>query len=161
MWQLHHRMPAWKLKACTEVLQVRPIDLAAVAESTGIQFATDELIEVAAKCLDEFSKEVVKDDSNASGDGAASSCRADTQNEKDKPDSPNSKEESKTAEKSADNEDPCTKSTDVFSKAQNPHPLAQAMLSNTKMPQHHVIIQSLRRIVVLPRILLRIGSLVL
>ena len=47
MWQLHHRMPAWKLKAYTEALQVRPIDLTALAETTGVQFASAELVEVA------------------------------------------------------------------------------------------------------------------
>ena len=40
MWQLHHRMPAWKLKACTEAMQVKPVDLATLAEATGIQFAS-------------------------------------------------------------------------------------------------------------------------
>ena len=27
MWQLQHRMPAWKLNACIDALQVRPVDL--------------------------------------------------------------------------------------------------------------------------------------
>ena len=56
MWQLHHRMPAWKLKACTEAMQVKPVDLAALAEATGVQFASVELVEVAAKCLDEITR---------------------------------------------------------------------------------------------------------
>ena len=60
MWQLHRRMPAWKLKAYTEALQVRPIDLAALAEATGVQFASAELVEVAIKCLDEKAKEMAK-----------------------------------------------------------------------------------------------------
>ena len=42
-------MPAWKLKAYIEALQVRPIDLAALAETTGVQFASAELVEVAIK----------------------------------------------------------------------------------------------------------------
>ena len=105
MWQLHHRMPAWKLKACTEALQVKPVDLAALAEATGVQFASVELVEVAAKCLDEMTKEMAKDDSNTSGATAAAPSHDDKQNEKDESDSPKSKEESKTAENSADNKE--------------------------------------------------------
>ena len=67
MWQLHHRMPAWKLKVCIDALQVRPVDLTALAEVTGVQFASAELVEVAAKCLDEIMKEREKDETSASG----------------------------------------------------------------------------------------------
>ena len=113
MWQLHHRMPAWKFKACTEALQVKPVDLAVLAEATGVQFASVELVEVAAKCLDEITKEMVKDDSNTSGATAAAPSHDDKQNEKDETDSPESKEESKTAENSADKKNPCNKPIDT------------------------------------------------
>ena len=75
MWQFHHRMPAWKLRACIDALQVEPIDLAALAEATGVQFASAELVEVAAKCLDEITKEMAKDESSTSDTTAAApSC---------------------------------------------------------------------------------------
>ena len=48
MWQLQHRVPSWKLKSCIDALQVRPIDLAAIAEATGVQFASAEMVDVAA-----------------------------------------------------------------------------------------------------------------
>ena len=48
MWRLQHRMPAWKLKACVDALQLRPIDLAALAETTGVQFASAEMVDLAA-----------------------------------------------------------------------------------------------------------------
>ena len=77
MWQLHHRMPAWKSKAYIEALQARPIDLAALAEATGVQFASAELVEVAIKCLDEITKEMAKDTSNTSGADAVASSQSD------------------------------------------------------------------------------------
>ena len=36
MQQLHNRMPAWKLKTCDEALRITPVDLARIAEVTGI-----------------------------------------------------------------------------------------------------------------------------
>ena len=102
MWQLRHRMPAWKLKACTEAMQVKPVDLAALAEATGIQFASVELVEVAAKCLDEITKEMANNDSNISGATAAAPSHNDKQKEKEESDSSKSKEESKTEENSAE-----------------------------------------------------------
>ena len=44
MRQLQNRMPAWKLKTCNEALRVTPVDLARIAEVTGIQFDTVELV---------------------------------------------------------------------------------------------------------------------
>ena len=43
MQHMHRRIPAWKMKVCTEALYADPIDLARVAEVTEIQFATVEL----------------------------------------------------------------------------------------------------------------------
>ena len=62
MRQLHRRMPAWKLKARAEALRASPVDLSAIAETTGVQFATEELVDVAAKCLDEVASEMAKED---------------------------------------------------------------------------------------------------
>ena len=56
MRQLQNRMPAWKLKTCNEALRVTLVDLARIAEVTGIQFDTVELVEVAVKCLDEIGR---------------------------------------------------------------------------------------------------------
>ena len=64
--QLHQRMPAWKLKICAEALRVNPVDLARIAEVTGIQFATVELVEVAVQCLNEIAKEI--ESANTSAD---------------------------------------------------------------------------------------------
>ena len=45
-------MPAWKLPLCVQALNARPIDLAHVAEVTEIQFASSDLVIVAARCLE-------------------------------------------------------------------------------------------------------------
>ena len=63
MWRLHHSSPAWKLKVCIEAMKVRPIDLTALAQETSVQFASAELVEMAASCLDEMTIEVEKDGS--------------------------------------------------------------------------------------------------
>ena len=114
MRQLRHRMPAWKLKACVEALQASPVDLAAIAEAKGVQFATVELVEVAAKCLDEITKEMAKEDTCASGVSAAAIPSL----EKGKSDSPKPEEESKTVENSADEKNSCNESTDTCATAQ-------------------------------------------
>ena len=56
MWRLHHSSPAWKLKVCIEAMKARPIDLTTLAQETGVQFASAELVETAANCLDEITK---------------------------------------------------------------------------------------------------------
>ena len=90
MWQLHHRMPAWKLRACIDALQVRPIDLAALAEA--------------------------KDDSSTSGTTAAAPSRDDEQKEKDMSDL--QKEKSETTENSAEKKNPSDQPTDICAAAQ-------------------------------------------
>ena len=113
MWQLHHRMPAWKLKAFTDALQVRPIDLAAIAEITGVQFASAELIEAAIKCLDE----IAKDSCSASGADAVAPSQSDNQTKEDNSNLPK-KDESGTTERSADKESPDSNPTDTCATAQ-------------------------------------------
>ena len=66
MWRLHRSLTAWKLKVCVDAMKVRPIDLATLAQVTSVQFASVELVETAASCLDERTKEVEKDESKDS-----------------------------------------------------------------------------------------------
>ena len=49
--QMHKHIPAWQLKMCTEALSARPTDHTRTTEVTEIQFASDELVDVAAQCL--------------------------------------------------------------------------------------------------------------
>ena len=157
MRELHHRMPAWKLKACTEALQARPVDLAAIAEATGVQFASGELVEVAAQCLDEISKEMAKDDSNTSGTAAAAPSHDDKRNEKDKSDSPKSMEESKIVENSADKKNPSNESTDACATAQGSSFKDIGTAKQHQDASAHVMIWFPRKNVILQRIHLRIG----
>ena len=52
----HSRVPAWKISKCIQALNAKPIDLAHIAEVTEIQFASNDLVAVAAKCLAELSE---------------------------------------------------------------------------------------------------------
>ena len=61
-----HSSPAWKLNVCLEAMKVRPIDLTLLAQATSVQFASAELVEMAANCLDEITKEMEKDESRES-----------------------------------------------------------------------------------------------
>ena len=58
MKQIHRRIPAWKLKLFIEALHASPVDLVRIAEVTEIQFATANLVDVAAQCLNEIAKEI-------------------------------------------------------------------------------------------------------
>ena len=104
-------MPAWKLKACIDALQVRPIDLAALAETTGVQFASAEMVEVAAKCLEEITKEIARDESGTSGTTAVTSSHVEEPKEKDVPDLQEKKSE--ITENSTEKENPGDQSTDT------------------------------------------------
>ena len=47
---LHSRVPAWKLSKCIQALSAQPnssMDLAHIADVTEIQFASNELVEIA------------------------------------------------------------------------------------------------------------------
>ena len=63
MWRLHHCSPAWKLKICVDAMKARPVDLSSLAQETSVRFASVELVEMAATCLDEITKEMEKDES--------------------------------------------------------------------------------------------------
>ena len=72
--QMHRRIPAWKLKLCVEALNARPIDLVRIAEVIEIQFATEELFDVATQCLTEIAKEMESTDSSVGATGAAAAA---------------------------------------------------------------------------------------
>ena len=88
-------MPAWKLKACIDDLQVRPIDLAALAETTGVQFASAEMVDLAAE----------------SGTAAVTSSHDEEPKEENVPDLQEKKSE--VAENSTEKTDQSDKSTDA------------------------------------------------
>ena len=51
---------------CIDALKVKPVDLLSSAQVTSVQFASVELLEKAASCLDEITKEMEKDESKDS-----------------------------------------------------------------------------------------------
>ena len=71
--QMHKRVPAWKLTLCSEALNARPIDHVRIAEVTEIQFAKDELVDVAVQCLVDIARE---SESVTNSVGVASPARA-------------------------------------------------------------------------------------
>ena len=79
MWRLHHSSPAWKLKVCIDAMKVRPIDLTTLAQETSVQLASVELVEMAANCLDEITKETEKDESKDSHATKEESAQGQTQ----------------------------------------------------------------------------------
>ena len=64
MWQLYHSSPAWKLKTCVDAMKVRPVDLPSLAQTTGVSFASDELVEMAAHCFEKIIAEMEQDDTS-------------------------------------------------------------------------------------------------
>ena len=83
MWRLHHCSPAWKLKVCIDAMKTRPVDLSRLAQETSVQFASVELVETAANCLDEITKEMEKDESKDSSAVTASLNSEVSKEEKD------------------------------------------------------------------------------
>ena len=51
---------------CIDAMKARPVDLSSLAQETSVQFASVELVEMAANCLDEITKEMEKDESKDS-----------------------------------------------------------------------------------------------
>ena len=64
MWRLYHSSPAWKLKTCIDAMKVRPVDLSSLAQTTSVRFASDELVEMAAHCLEKITAEMKQDDAS-------------------------------------------------------------------------------------------------
>ena len=116
--QMHRRVPAWKLKLCTEALHASPVDLARIAEVTEIQF---EMIDVAVQCLSEIAEEIESASASAGSPGntAAAPSHDDKESTNDKSTSPESEKESKTpAEGLADTDDSHKAATDQCATAQ-------------------------------------------
>ena len=161
MRQMHHRIPAWKLKLCVEALHASPVHLVRIAEVTEIQFASPELIDVAVQCPNEIAEESKSADVSADTSGvtaAATRCE-DKESANDKSASPESEKESKSMTKeSADKNEPCRESTGQGAPASARLNLLRLLLRHHKMPQHHIMNQSPRRGASQQRIRLRIGS---
>ena len=57
MWEVHHRMPAWKADKLIESLKSEEVDLAALEEATGILFESKEMWRDAVQHLEKIQKE--------------------------------------------------------------------------------------------------------
>ena len=57
MWEVHHRMPAWKAEKLVESLKSEEVDLAALGEDTGILFESKEMWSDAVQHLEKIRKE--------------------------------------------------------------------------------------------------------
>ena len=91
-------------------MKVTPIDLAILAQATGVQFASAELVETSASCLDEIAKETEKDGSKDSS-AAVSSSNEKTSQQKGDTGTPQGS--SDAAETSARDQTSCNQSAKV------------------------------------------------
>ena len=57
MWEVHHRMPAWKAEKLIESHKSDQVDLAALGEATGILFESQEMLNEAVQYLKKIRKE--------------------------------------------------------------------------------------------------------
>ena len=57
MWEVHHRMPAWKADKLIEFHKADQADLAALGETTGILFESRDMLHEAVQCLERIRKE--------------------------------------------------------------------------------------------------------
>ena len=62
--RLYHNSPAWRLKTCIDAMKVRPVDLPSLAQATSVNFASDDLVEEAAHCLERIAAELKQDDAS-------------------------------------------------------------------------------------------------
>ena len=115
MWRLHHSSPAWKLKVCIDAMKARPIDLTTLAQETSVQFASVELVEMAANCLDEITKEMEKDESKDSSAATTSPSLEVSQKEKD---TTSQRANSEALEASAQGQTQCDQSAEADAAAQ-------------------------------------------
>ena len=161
--QMHRRIPAWKLKLCTEALHASPVDLVRIAEVTEIQFATAELVDVAVQCLNEIAKEI--ETANASAGAPGTTAAAPSHDDKE---STNDKSTSQNLRRNPRQQlrDWQTKMIHTKKQPTNvpPHRVRHSLLRllqcNVKMPQHRLMDQSPRRRTSQQRIRLKIGSLI-
>ena len=97
-------------------MKIRPIDLTTLAQTTGVQFESDELVEMAASCLDEITKEMEKEESKDSTAATASLSSDVSQKEKDT----SQQENSDVVETSAKEQTSCDQSNMTDVAAQQP-----------------------------------------
>ena len=64
MLRLYHSSPAWKLKTCIDAMKVRPVDLPSLAQTTSVNFASVDLVEEAAHCLERIAAELKQEDAS-------------------------------------------------------------------------------------------------
>ena len=57
MWEVHHRMPAWKAEKLIESHKSDQVDLAVLGEATGILFESKEMLSEAVQYLEKIRKE--------------------------------------------------------------------------------------------------------
>ena len=57
MWEVHHRMPAWKAEKLIESHKSGQVDLAVLGEATGILFESQEMLTEAVQHLEKIRKE--------------------------------------------------------------------------------------------------------
>ena len=57
MWEVHHRMPAWKAEKLIESHKSGQVDLAVLGEATGILFESQEMLTEAVQYLEKIRKE--------------------------------------------------------------------------------------------------------
>ena len=65
MWEVHHRMPAWKAEKLIESLKSEEGDLAALGEVTGILFESKEMWCDAVQYLEKIRKDEAWDQGDA------------------------------------------------------------------------------------------------
>ena len=57
MWEVHHRMPAWKADKLIEFHKADQADLVALGEATGILFESRDMLHEVVQCLERIRKE--------------------------------------------------------------------------------------------------------
>ena len=57
MWEVHHRMPAWKAEKLIEFRKSDQVDLAVLGEATGILFGSKEMLNEAVQYLERIRNE--------------------------------------------------------------------------------------------------------
>ena len=87
-----------------------------MAEAIGVQFASAEMVEVAAKCLDEITKDMAREKSGTSGTTSVTSSHDEEPKEKDVPDLQEKKSE--TTENSTEKKDPGDQSANTGAASQ-------------------------------------------
>ena len=83
MWEVHHRMPAWKAEKLIECNKTDQVDLAALGEATGILFESEEMLSEAVEHLVKIRKEKDKREDADLGVPKASDPRSSQTNDQE------------------------------------------------------------------------------